>query len=193
VPPIHPFTHPIAIFLLVLLAGFSLASPAQSQELEPLYSADFENGLPDGWYLENGWQVVESEGGHALQGNGHAWARYNSQKWEDLLVRFRIKLDPGASLHANLRVQGESRYYIPINGYLLQISKQVGSTGFQNRLAEAPGLSFGWHWIEMAAGGNEVRVTVDGRPVMSWQTPIRLAQASSPLNQWDRLLFGWTM
>ena len=146
----------IPITLLALAILFSLSArtttdPGLSQAPGEvlLYSQDFESGPPAEWELDPGWQIVEITGGHALSGTGHVWAGVNVGPWGDYRLRFRVKAEGAASVHANYRITQNARYFIGLNPDGLYLQKQVGDTFFEG-LASAPGLSSGWHTVEIA-------------------------------------------
>jgi photosystem II stability/assembly factor-like uncharacterized protein len=128
---------------------------------EILYQQDFNSGEAPGWNLEPGWQVAPSEGGYAMRGNGHVWARYSEIAWEDAFLRFRVKLESGAALHANIRVDEVLRYFIGIQAQQMYLSRQTGANSFNHNLALAAGIGSGWHTVEISAVKGEVKVLVD--------------------------------
>ncbi len=162
---------PVGLTILVGLVVLTMtgAKLPQTSGGDLVYSEDFESGDPVGWQLESGWQVVEVEGGHALSGLGHVWANANVGTWDDSRFRFKVKLD-GGSLHANYRLLHSPefrRYFLGLNDNGLYLSKQVGSTFYEN-LATAPGLSNGWHTVEVVGTGPAITISIDAQPVMSY-------------------------
>lgn len=156
----------LSITLLLLLAGSVLA-----QEEVLLYSQDFESGRPAEWELVPGWEIAAIEGGHALAGQGHVWASLQAGSWDDYRMRFRVKLSGGASLHANFRLVGASRYFIGLNREGLYLNKQTGPDSFTGNLASAGALGDGWQLVEIAGYGPTVTVSVNEQEVMAYTDP----------------------
>jgi photosystem II stability/assembly factor-like uncharacterized protein len=165
----------IYLFLTTLLCTpiQSLLPASAQQGGEALvYSQDFESGTPPDWRLDPGWEVVASEGGHSLAGSGHVWATWNSPSlWFNFRYTFRLRLDPGAALHANIRLSGPSRYFIGLSRNFTYISKQTGPETFQNSLIRGSGIASGWHTIELAAFESQVSLSVDGKPWLKYDDP----------------------
>ncbi len=161
------FSSGIALALLLLATG-----SARAQDESLLYSQDFEQGQPAEWRLESGWQVVESDAGHALAGQGHIWATLQGHADDDYQLRFRVKLSGDASVHANFRLAaGFSRYFIGLNRRSLYLSKQVGPDTFLENLARGPALGSGWQSVEIAGAGATVKVSLNGQEVMRYSDP----------------------
>ena len=161
----------ITYFLLILILplAFLVAQPASAQEL--LYSQDFNSGSAPEWQLENGWSIAPSEGGYALQGTGHVWARMTTGAWDDYSLRFRVKLDGDASLNANIRMVEPVRYFIGVSRQGMSLSRQSGLDTFLDGLANGPALAAGWHTMEISASGAKIAVSVDQKQVMNYTDP----------------------
>jgi len=164
------------LFLLLALAlppALPLARPVSASRAaqEILYSQDFNSGTAPEWQLEDGWEIAASEGGYALKGTGHFWARMTEGSWSDAFLRFRVRLDGDASLHANVLVVGPVRYFIGINRRDLYLSKQTGLETFFENLSRGPALGAGWHTVEISASGGTIAVSVDQKQVMRYTDP----------------------
>ena len=155
--------------LFLLLGSMAASLPADRQagflgEENILYFQDFNTGTAPEWVLEPGWEIKPSETGYALSGIGHVWARLNAGPWNDYFMRFRTRLEAGASLHANIRTSGPTRYFIGFYPGNISLSKQTGENDFKNGLAGAPGVTDGWHTVEISAVGGTITVLVDKLP-----------------------------
>ena len=166
----------LLVMLLILLGTTAASIPAGrilahlGQE-NILYSQDFNTGEASEWSLEPGWQIVPSEGGYALSGLGHVWARTSEGPWTDYFLRFRVKLDANAALHANVRVSGAIRYFIGVNRQGMYLSKQTDLNEFRENLAQASGLGVGWHLVQINASGGNLVVLVDNQKRMNYTDP----------------------
>ncbi|MBS1249316.1 MAG: Xyloglucanase Xgh74A [Chloroflexi bacterium] len=160
----------LVLYLLICLMFVPLVSISAQGEIA--YSQDFENGHPPEWSMDDGWEIVEVDGGHALSGQGHTWARVDIGPWEDYVFRFRAKLEPEADLHANIRLRHEpfQRYYITVNQAQIAIHKQVGEE-FYERLSTGPGQGDGWHLLELEVEEGLVSARVDGEESTSYEDP----------------------
>jgi photosystem II stability/assembly factor-like uncharacterized protein len=168
--PSPPFILLLALALSpAFLPGRPVSASPAAQDL--LYSQDFDSGSAPEWQFENGWAIAPSESGYALKGASHVWARMPAGAWSDYFLRFRVKLDGDASLHANVMLVGAMRYFIGVNRHNLYLSKQTGPDTFFNNLASGPALGAGWHTLEISASGGKVAVSVDQQPVMSYTDP----------------------
>ena len=101
---------------------------------------------PSDWNLESGWEIAELEGGHALGGHGHVWAFLEADPWYDYRYTFRLKLEPGAALHANIRIMSPSRYFIGLNTTILLHCQANGADQFFHDLSRGGyflGLAYG--------------------------------------------------
>jgi len=157
----------ITLALLLFFVGGAIA-----QEEALLYSQDFESGRPDGWDLGPGWEIVESETGHALAGQGHVWASLQIGSWSDYRLRFKVKLRGDGAFHANFRVSaGPTRYFIGLNRSNIYLSKQTGPDSFTENLANAGGLGDGWNDIEITGYGATITVFVNEQVVMTYTDP----------------------
>jgi photosystem II stability/assembly factor-like uncharacterized protein len=182
----------LKLFLMICLAAcLALSGVVHAQEIAEALVVDMNfEGDTSGWQLEQGWSVDEIEGGHALRGSGHAWARFSEGPWADYHYTFRLKLDPNASLHANIRVTGAARYFITLDGNSSSLSKQTSETDFFNELAKGKPVRSGWHTVEIAANQALITVNLDGKPLLSYTDPAplvngRLAfESLSPGNVW---------
>lgn len=148
----------------------SAAFEKQTEEIL-VYSQDFEAGSPPDWSLENGWSVAKSDGGHALLGQGHVWVKLVADPWYDYRYTFKLKLDAGASLHANIRIMAPIRYFIGLSRERSYIGKQTGADQFFHDLSQAGGISSGWHTVEISAQGNSIIVQVDGKAWFKYNDP----------------------
>jgi ligand-binding sensor domain-containing protein/tRNA A-37 threonylcarbamoyl transferase component Bud32 len=138
-----------------------------------LYSQDFESGAPPEWKLDEGWSVVPAEEGHALSGQGHAWARLTLSFPLDSSMAMRIQAGEG-TLHMSLRERpaegGFDRYFVALSKDSVVLHKQMGDK-FSDDLANAPGLGSGWHKVEVLTIGQDIIVFVDGQKVIRYADP----------------------
>ena len=158
-------------FLFILLIFSVALSPLPQAGPGILYGQDFNSGVASEWQLEQGWTISPSEGGFALEGGGHVWATMTSGAWSDYFLRFRVKLEGAASLHANVMVVGSTRYFIGLTSQGLYLSKQTDPNTFFDSLANSPALAAGWHTVEIGAAAGKVNVNVDQQPVMHYTDP----------------------
>lgn len=164
------------LILFLILALFPPTISAQSISIPPptqkiLYSQDFNSGSAPEWELENGWKIAASENGFALKGNDHFWARMVEGSWRDYFLRFRVRLEGIAALHANVMVVGPARYYIGVNRQSMYLSKQTGENTFFEELVIGPALGAGWHTMEIGSSGGRITVSVDQQLVMKYTDP----------------------
>ena len=131
-------------------------------------------GDTSAWRLEQGWSVEAIEGGHALRGSGHVWANLQAGPWADYRSTFRLKLEPNAALHANIRVTGASRYFIGLNGDSSYLSKQTSDNQFFDELVTGKPIPSGWHTVEIAAYQAQITVSLDGNQILSYIDPAPL-------------------
>jgi photosystem II stability/assembly factor-like uncharacterized protein len=163
------FVHSVVI---AFLGAWIFSSQALAQEDVLLYSQDFDNGRPAEWDLSPGWEIATVESGNVLAGRGHVWATLNENYSSDYSLRFKIKLNGDAAVHANFRLAaGPSRYYIGLNRNALYLSKQTGPDTFIEDLARAAGLGSGWYSVEITGSGSTVTVMVNGQIVMTFNDP----------------------
>jgi len=153
----------------IFLPTHSISASHSAQEI--LYSQDFNSGSAPEWQLEYGWEIAASESDYALKGTGHVWARMTEGSWSNYFLRFRVKLEGDAALHANVMVVGPVRYFIGVNHEQMYLSKQTGLHTFSNDLAGGQALGAGWHSIEISVSGGEITVSSDQRPVMKYTDP----------------------
>jgi len=162
---------PIILVVITLIALLSSAL-VSAQEDSLLYFQDFESGWPDRWESEYGWEVAESDSGFALYGSGHNWVFLNSDPWDDYTLRFKLKLNPNAILHANFRFSdGPTRYFIGITPIHLYLSKQTGPDQFFEGLAESIGIGDAWTTIEIKGNGPLITVYANGHEMLSYTDP----------------------
>jgi photosystem II stability/assembly factor-like uncharacterized protein len=122
-------------------------------------SADFDDGLSDGFELEPGWTVS----GGALLGTGHAWARGGSSSWTDYSFEADVRLTTG-EMHMNARVGDDGRYLVNIHPGGLSLSRQFDQWQTFADLTQtpAPVQPGQTHRIRFDLNGARVRVSLDG-------------------------------
>jgi len=135
-----------------------------------LFADDFEDGNPDGWRLEEGWNVVEEEGEFVLHGSGHHWATPNVEGGKDYELTTRLKLH-GGTVHVNLRLSQElvndtdwvqKRYLVGMFENRVYVKKQVGGH-YSDLFAETIPFSLGdWHTVRIRTVGATIEVYLDG-------------------------------
>ena len=162
--------------ILILLSWFTWSTlPAYSDQPREtlLHAEDFEGGMSDSWSLGDGWEVVKTKRGFVLRGQQHSFARLLTRTWVDTRVRFRLKLDPEARLHANFR-QGRDvspRYFVGLERDGTVLSKQPNLNTFEHNLAHGSGIEAGWHTVDIEAVDNTIRVSIDGQRVLHYSDP----------------------
>jgi photosystem II stability/assembly factor-like uncharacterized protein len=155
-----------------LLLSFSGQVFAARQAQTILYEQNFDSGSAPEWTLEPGWEIAPSQGGDALKGSGHVWARLQQDDWSDYSLTFRVLLEGGNSaVHANIRLIGAARYFIGINRQEVYLSKQLDQQTFKNNLARVASPGKGWHTIEISAVGDLISIQVDGRRLIQYRDP----------------------
>jgi hypothetical protein len=165
--------HFTAISILIGISFLIPNSYCEEPQETLLYSEDFESGTSALWSLGDGWEVVHTAKGSVLRGRRHSFARILSPAWTDTKVRFLLKLDRDAALHANVR-QGTDvspRYFISFQRDQTSLSKQVGGNIFHNNLATGRGTGVGWHVVEIRVEGSAIRVSVEGKDVLNYTDP----------------------
>ncbi len=163
-----------AFFILLFSTCFLFfAPPASAQEGDEvlLYSQDFESGNPDDWEFEPGWEIVEMDGGHVLKGESHHFAWPLTDSWQDYRLRFRVKFENDAALHANIRSQMPVRYFIGIGINHLSLSKQLSGDIFKDGLVQQGGIGAGWHDVEISAYGDLLSLSLDGVERFEYKDP----------------------
>jgi len=132
----------------------------------------FDDGVPDGWFLTDGWNVIrEPNGNWVLSGDGiWQWAvPPNGEAWTDYTVRFRVKLISGG-LKTNVRFSvspgGEwTRYGVGFREDILWFDREYPSHEWVD-LCGSPWpihTSLGeWHDVEFSVAGSHFRYVVDG-------------------------------
>ena len=88
-----------------------------------------------GTFAEN---VEEDAGNRVLRGSGHAWARAGNPLWSDYTFQARIRLLEG-TLHTNVRVSDDGRYFLGLNEGGLYLKKQFDQWSTFADLTDAPG------------------------------------------------------
>ncbi len=166
----------ISLFLIFLIFSFYFPgnlSPVIAQDAEEIlfFSEDFENGNPDVWEFEPGWEIIELDGSHVLKGESHHFAWPLTDSWQDYRLRFRVKFENDAALHANIRAQMPVRYFTGIGINHLYLSKQLGGNEFKENLAQQGGIGSGWHNVELSAFGDLVSLSVDGIKRFEYKDP----------------------
>ncbi|MFQ6057492.1 MAG: sigma-70 family RNA polymerase sigma factor [Anaerolineae bacterium] len=126
-----------------------------------IFCEDFEDGRADGWELGSGWRVERESPNYVLSGRGHDWATLLGQEWEDVRVRFRLKLLEGA-IHLNVRLGEGGRYFVGFHEGGLGLIKQVGDTFTELAGVEAWHALGRWHEVEIVGWGGHLQVHVDG-------------------------------
>ena len=174
-------------FFLVVLLIFTLNAAvstafAQDPGESLLYSQDFESGNPDDWEFEPGWEIVEMDGGHVLKGESHHFAWPLTDSWQDYRLRFRVKFENDAALHANIRSQMPVRYFIGIGINHLYLSKQLSGRMFKDGLVQQGGIGAGWHDVEISAYGDLLSLSLDGYERFEYKDPEPLRLAVSVLS-----------
>ena len=154
------------------------------------FEDDFEDGVADGWELEEGWGLVEEAGqGYVLSGSGHHWAVPVVDGWVDHELTTRIKLIAG-TVHVNFRLSQEMvtdtdwemrRYYLGLKENRLYVKKQMGSEFF-DLYAEDISFSLGdWHTVKVRVEGTSIEIYVDGVMAASLTDVVVLADTENPL------------
>ncbi|MEA2026785.1 MAG: hypothetical protein U9O18_08835 [Chloroflexota bacterium] len=131
------------------------------------FAADFEDGSRDGFQLEPGWSVS----GGRLTGKGHSWARAGSQAWTDYTLKAQVKLRRG-SVHVNVRVGDEGRYFVGIGENGLYLAKSYGGWQKVKDLAAASvDVGRREHAVRVDVDGPRIRVFLDGILRIDYKDP----------------------
>lgn len=171
---------PIVTVLVIstLLFSFSSQVFAAPWAQTILYEQNFDSGSAPEWALEPGWEIAPSpeiatsQGGYALKGSGHVWARLQQGGWSDYSLIFRVMLEgANSAVHANVRVTGVARYFIGINRQDIYLSKQLDPQTFKDNLARVAAPGKGWHTIEISAAGDLISILVDSRRMIQYRDP----------------------
>jgi hypothetical protein len=149
--------------------------PARAYTASQTYFYDFEAGTTD-WSLESGiWSWASSEGGHALYGKGHGFARLTAHSGEASSLTFRFRLDSlQADFHANVYERldsGGTRYYVYFTNDSVKISRQQGSTFQELGRGFVPITPNVFHEAQIMVGGGSVDVFVDGEGAVGVDDP----------------------
>jgi MYXO-CTERM domain-containing protein len=161
-----------ALIIPMLLLSFSAKAWAAPEAQTILYEQNFDSGSAPEWALEPGWEIAASQGGYALKGSGHVWARLQQGGWIDTSLTFRVLLEAGNSaVHANIRQIGPARYFIGINRQDIYLSKQLDQQTFKDNLARVASPGTGWHTIEISAVGDVISIFVDSRQMVKYRDP----------------------
>jgi hypothetical protein len=124
---------------------------------------NFEDGVADGWVLEQGWQLEKDERNIVLSGEGHSWARIErGQDWTNYSFQLRLKLIRGG-IHLNYRVSDEGRYFIGLREDGFYLNKETPWGKFFELAVSDTRITFNvWHDIEIRGEGGHIQVYVDG-------------------------------
>ena len=96
----------------------------------------------------------------------------NLGSWEDFTLRFKLKLDPDAIIHANFRFSdGPTRYFIGISPLHMYLSKQTGADQFSDALTESIGIGDVWTTIDIKGHGSLITVYANGHEMISYTDP----------------------
>lgn len=135
-----------------------------------LFEDDFNDGMADGWELEEGWSVTPNGGGGYLSGSGHYWAVPVVEGWSDYQITATIKVISG-TVHLNFRLTQEmpvetdwiqKRYFLGLFENRLYLKKQIGSE-FYDLYAQNILFSLGsWHTVQVQVEDTSIQVYVDG-------------------------------
>ena len=154
------------------------------------FEDDFEDGMADGWELEEGWGITEEAGqGYVLSGSGHHWAVPVVDGWVDHELTTRIKLIAG-TVHINFRLSQEMvtdtewemrRYYLGLKENRLYVKKQMGSEFFDLYAGDIPFSLGDWHTVKVRVEGASIQVYVDEVLTASLTDVIVLMDTENPL------------
>jgi photosystem II stability/assembly factor-like uncharacterized protein len=154
-----------------------------------LFEDDFEDGVADGWELQEGWSVVKLGGEYVLSGSDHYWAVPVVDGWANYELTTRIKLDSG-TVHVNFRLSQElvsttdwvqKRYLLGLKENRVYIKKQVGSEFFDLYAADIPFSLGDWHTVRIRVEGTSIEVYVDGVMAASLTDAIFVVDTENPL------------
>jgi hypothetical protein len=135
-----------------------------------LYTYDFNDGALD-WELGTGvWSRVPWQGGYALRGAGHGFARLTAHSGDISMLGFRFQLnDEGTSLHANLLesvIGPHTRYFVSLAPGRVSINRQEGES-FKELAAKQvkiePKVT---HSARILVGGGSIDLFVDDQPLL---------------------------
>ncbi len=146
-----------------------------------LLREDFENGLADGWALEEGWSVIKDDDNYVLSGKGHHLADPRFRNWTDYTVEVRFKLLEGDA-NFNFRytqfpeIGGSERYFINISQGGIALEKQIDSDYFYLTRVQKSISKNDWYDIKIDVDGTTIKVLVDDELVIDYkddEMPIR--------------------
>jgi Tol biopolymer transport system component len=140
------------------------ALPAEP-ELELLFRDHFDSGNLSAWTLGNGWGLVASEDGQALQAaNTAESALYNGDDLFNAAVQARFLLNVGsAHLSARQSVEGSYTASIDVNG---QVALYRGEVLLGSATVDLVPVGQ-WRTVRLSAIEDVVRVSVDGVEVIA--------------------------
>jgi hypothetical protein len=128
-----------------------------------LYAENFNDQQAQGWGLEGEWGVEDG----MLIGNGHFFANYFEEQWEDLTL-YTTFMFPyyEEGLHINIRVSEVGRYYLEFNPPFVDLKKQLG-WGIGEKFIELEDFSAqisanSFHTIGFSAHRGLIEVSLDG-------------------------------
>lgn len=154
-----------ACVLLVVV----IPAAAQGPDQHVLYEEDFEAGLPRGWELEPGWDVLEAAGNHVLAGEGHRWARPGRDQFypSEVRIRLQLMLQTGA-VHLVFRNNDEGRYFIQFHREGSNLNKQYWPDTFFDGLATQPAAHMPDTWYTVDIVGKEATIEFWVNDQLQW-------------------------
>lgn len=133
------------------------------------YCENFDDNKAQDWKLDSGWSIQRDGNGYILEGNGHKFASYWEQAWDDYRVAFRLRLF-GGGIHAIYRLSPGNnnliRYYIGFDENGTYLTRQVNDQFTELRWIDWS-LPLGeWHNIEIAGWEGHLAVYVDKKLIL---------------------------
>ena len=170
-------------------AGEPLALPGGERHSAPgrTFVDTFEDSHLDNWRFFGFKRFITIEDGRLLLGSRRTWGRVNDYsagekalvrdfEWTDFDLETRIRIEEGERESGVLfRVRQPAVGYDAYRGYFagliapagkVILGKSDGRQFTQLALADCPVKPETWHTLRVEARGPQIRVVVDGRPVI---------------------------
>jgi photosystem II stability/assembly factor-like uncharacterized protein len=168
------------IFLLsiiILVSNGVINNVLAQNDLEILFQDNFEEGPPEQWELEAGWQIVEElDGNHDLSGEGHYWASPLVEGWSNYEIQARFQIISGG-FHLSFRIYEKrvsdtevifTRYFLGIHTDGLYLEKQIGSEFISLNQHPMQINQNEWYSVSIFLDGNSITVSINEDPVISF-------------------------
>ena len=135
------------------------SAPAPSGSV--LFKDDFQDGTPDNWSINAGWDVQQDGDIYYFSTaiKGSAWVP-GGHNWDDYVFRSAIQVNNGTAA-LNFRLTQEGRYLVTFSQDGLYLLKEAPA-GNVTVLTKVNPVSLGeWHWVTLGGEGGHIMVYVD--------------------------------